>query len=229
MAQYPLTECLSSQYVSTMVPQDGFIGGSDWLAQFLALRDVSFFVVGASVQYTMNRETRDVRLQSSSARTRNAVLHALENLKLPPHLSKIDLVSAFSETFRIILPDTPTLVRRKSTDSQGDENEMDALDLLCARLGERQVVHRVSDREMMHGISEITRNIALLDDPSGQLRAVRPRLYMLNCRGCHFAGDSQLRYMENFKLPVNSSTFDSPVELGSFSAVITRSKALTCF
>jgi len=191
-----------------MVPQDGFIGGSDWLSQFLALRDVSFFVVGASVQYTVNRETRDVRLQSSSARTRNAVLHALENLKMPPHLSKMDLVSTFSETFRIILPDTPTLVRRKSTDSQGDENEMDALDLLCARLVERQVVHRVSDREMMHGISEITRNIALLDDPSGQLRAVRPRLYMLNCGGCHFAGDSQLRYLENLKLPVRSNTLN---------------------
>jgi hypothetical protein len=198
--QYPLPECLTSQYVSTIVPQEGFSG--DWLSQFLALRDVSLFVVGASIQYTVNRETRDVRLQSSSARTRNAVLHALDNLRMPAHLSKMDLVSTFSETFRIILPDTPSLVRRNSTDSQNDENEMDAIDALCVRLCDRQVVHRVSDREMMHGVSEITRNIALLDDPSGQFRTTRPRLYVINCGRCHFAGDSQLRYLENLKFPV---------------------------
>ncbi|KAH8591066.1 hypothetical protein B0O99DRAFT_520251 [Bisporella sp. PMI_857] len=196
---YPLPECLQSQYVSTIVPQDGFSGGSDWLSQLLALRDVTIFVVNASVQYKVNRETRDVRLQSSSARTRNAVIHALENLKLPAHLSKMELVSFFSEMFRVILPDTPSLVRRSSSASQGDESEMDALDALCARLAERKVVHRVSDREMMHGISEITRNIALLDDPSGQYRTPRPKVYMMNCGACHFAGDSQLRYIENLK------------------------------
>ncbi|KAG9242259.1 hypothetical protein BJ878DRAFT_544435 [Calycina marina] len=196
---YPLADCLSSQYVSTIVPLDGFIGGIDWLSQFLALRDVSIFVIGASVQYTVNRENKDVRLQSSSARTRNAVLHALENLKIPPHLSKVDLISSFSETFRIILPDTPSSIR--SADSLSDESEMDAIDLLCARLAERQIVHRVSDRELMHGISEINNNIALLDDPSGQLRATRPKIYVLNCGSCHFAGDSQLRFSESVRIP----------------------------
>jgi hypothetical protein len=114
----------------------------------------------------------------------------------------MELVSFFSEMFRVILPDTPSLVRRSSSASQGDESEMDALDALCARLAERKVVHRVSDREMMHGISEITRNIALLDDPSGQYRTPRPKVYMMNCGACHFAGDSQLRYIENLKFSV---------------------------
>lgn len=192
---------MSSQYVSTIVQQDGF--GGDWLSQFLALRDVSQFVVGASVQYTVNRETRDVRLQSSSARTRNAVLHALDNMRIPGQLSKADLVSTFSETFRIILPDTPSLTRRNSTGSQGHETEMDAIDSLCAKLNDRQIIHRVSDREMMHNMSEITRNIALLDESGGQFRTGHPRLFAINCSKCHFAGESQLRKLENFKLPVS--------------------------
>ena len=159
-------------------------------------------MVGASVQYTVNRETRDVRLQSSSARTRNAVLHALDNMRIPGQLSKADLVTTFSETFRIILPDTPSLLRRNSTGSQGDETEMDAIDSLCAKLIDRQITHRVSDREMMHNMSEITRNIALLDDPSGQFRTGHPRLYSINCPKCHFVGESQLRGLGNLKLPV---------------------------
>ena len=203
--QYPLPDCLSPQAVSEIIPQNGFSG--DWLSQFLALRDVSQFVVGASVQYTVNQETRDMRLQSSSARVRNAVLHALDNIRLPAHLNKMDLASAFSETFRIVLPDTLTLVRRSSTESHNDESEMDAIDALCMRLNDRQVIHRVSDREMMHNVSEITRNIALIDDPSGQFRAIRPRLYAMNCPRCHLAGDSQLRNFENFKIPVRFDRF----------------------
>jgi hypothetical protein len=184
---------LSSQYVSTVVPSDGFSG--DWLPQFLALRDISHFVLGASVQYTVNRETRDVRLQTSSARTRNAVLNALENIRMPPHLSKVDLVTTFSDIFRIILPDTLRSGRLNS--SEDGEYEIDAIDGLCARLLDRQVVNRVSDREMMYSISEITRNIALLNDPSGQFRAARPKIYAFNCQRCHLVGDSQLRNDEN--------------------------------
>jgi hypothetical protein len=55
---------------------------------------------------------------------------------------------------------------------------------------------------MTHNISEIMRSIALLDDPSGAFRAVRPRLYAFNCEKCHLAGDSQMRAMGNLKLPV---------------------------
>jgi hypothetical protein len=184
-----------------LIPQDGF--SNNWLSQLLALRDVSIFVVGASVQYAANQETRDIRLQSSSARTRNAVLHALDNLRMPAHLSKMDLIATFSETFRIILPDTPSLVRQSPTDSSNDENEMDAIDALCVRLADRQVIHRISDRKLRLGVSEITRKIALLDDPTGNCRSARPRLYVLNCGGAHLVGDSQIRFLENFKIPVS--------------------------
>lgn len=170
----------------------------------MALRDVAQFVVGASVQYTVNRETRDVRLQSSSARTRNAVLHALENIRLPSHLSKVDLVSNFSDTFRIILPDTLSLTRRGSSDGLADESDIDAIDALCARLSDRQVVNRVSDREMMHSISQVTRNIELLDDPSGQLRASRPKVFVMNCEGCHIVGEGQLKVSDKLNLSVSS-------------------------
>lgn len=148
----------------------------------------------------MNQETRDVRLQTSSARTRNAVLHALEYLRMPGHLSKIDLLATFSDTFRIILPDTLNLGRRGSSES--DECEIDAIDLLCAKLKDRQVLNRVSDRELTHSISEVTRNIALLDDPSGQFRSARPRIWVLNCQKGHLAGESQLKAAENMKFPV---------------------------
>ncbi len=180
----------------------------------MALRDVAQFVVGASVQYTLNRETRDVRLQSSSARTRNAVLHALENIRLPSHLSKVDLVSNFSDTFRIILPDTLSLTRRGSLDALADESDIDAIDAFCARLSDRQVVSRVSDREMMHSISQVTRNIELLDDPSGKLRATRPKVFVMNCEGCHTVGGGQLKASDKLNLSVSSRIFIMPDAIG---------------
>jgi hypothetical protein len=195
-----LADCLSPQSVSTIVSQDSSPTG--WLSQFLALRDVSQFVVGASIQHTVNKGTCDERLQSFSGKTRNAVLHALDNIRMPAHLSKLDLIATFCETFRIILSDTPHLLRRNSSEPQTDECEIDALDVLRVRLTDRHVVHRLSDREMMNSITEITRNIALLDDPSGQFRATRPILYVANCKGCHFAGNSQLRYLQDPKFPV---------------------------
>lgn len=146
-----------------------------------------------------------MRLQSSSARTRNAVLHALENIRLPPHLSKPDLLSNFNEIFRVILPDSLNAERRPSSGSHIDEIEQEAIDILCARLSDRQIVHRVSDREVMHNISKITRNIELLDDPSGQYRASRPKLYVVNCRKCHLAGDTQLKQTGNLNFSVCKS------------------------
>lgn len=184
------------------MPPDDFSG--DWLSQFLALRDISHFLVGASIQFVVYKETRDVRLLTSSAKTRNALLRALENMRLPPHLSKADLIATFTCTFRMILPDTPMLPRRDTSIYQADENEIDALDDLCRRLSDRNAIQRISDREMMHSISEITRNIAILDDPNGQFRSACPRLYALNCQNCHVAGGSQLRNFEEFKLPVCS-------------------------
>jgi hypothetical protein len=167
-------------------------------------------VVGASIQYMANRGTRDERLQSSSASTRNAILHALDNIQMPPNFSKVDLVTTFYEIFRVILLDTPNLGQWNLSKCQVDESEMDALHTLCVRLNNRQVVHRVSDREVTYSISEITRNIALLDDPSGQFRAPHPRLYAINCKKCHLAGDSQLRHLQNFELPVRPELYEEP-------------------
>lgn len=189
---------LSSQYVVSIIPQEGFSG--DWLSQFLALRDITHFVVGASIQYSVKRESRDFQLQASSSKTRNAVLQALDNMRLPPHLAKADLIANFSDIFRIILPDTPNLARRNETSE--DEYGWDAIDALCVKLNDRQVVNRASDREMMHSISEVTRNIALLDDPSAQFRAAHPTLYSLNCQSCHQVGDTQMRQSGDIKFPV---------------------------
>jgi len=184
-----------------IVPLDGH--PDDWLAQFLALRDVSQFVVAASIQYTVNRETRNFHLQSSSARSRNAVFNAVEGLRLPSHLSKLEAMSTFSETFRIILPDTLQLSRRDSTESRPEEGEMDALDALYAMLSDRQVINRVSDLELVHGVSETMRSIRLLDDPTSQFRSARPRLFALNCNMCHVVGESQLGSLENVEVPVS--------------------------
>jgi hypothetical protein len=195
---YPLPPCLQTASVSELAPPNGF---GNWLAQFLALRDVSQFVIAASIQYAANGETRDMRLQASSARARNAVLTALDNLRTPPHLSRVEMVAAFSTPFRIILPDTLDLSRRDAFGSRVDECELDALDSLGTKLKERQITHRVSDREMVHNVSQIVRNLLLQDDPGGSFAPTRPGLYVVNCPGCHFTGASQLRSL-GIQLPV---------------------------
>ncbi|KAL1844143.1 hypothetical protein VTJ49DRAFT_4995 [Mycothermus thermophilus] len=173
---YPLAPCLQAEAIAAIVPPDGT---GNWLTQFLALRDVSLYVISASVQYTANRETRDMHLQSASARSRNAALAALDHLRTPPQLSKVDMVAAFSTAFRIILPDTLDLQRQDAaTGPRADDCELDALDALCTRLMERQVIHRASDRDMAHGISQVIRNIIVHDDPSGQYAPTRPGLYV---------------------------------------------------
>lgn len=198
--QYPLNDCFSTKYISTLIPPDGS-GGGGWLAQFLALRDITQFVVAASIQYTIHGETRDAFLPAASERTRNAVLRAIENMQMPPRFSKDDLVGTFTDQYRIILPDTPDL-RRQSMQIQTDDYDLGAIDALCLRLNDRQMISRVSDREMMHTISEITKRILALDDPSRHAKSSRPRIYTLNCSKCHVAGASQMRYLENLKFPV---------------------------
>ncbi|KAK4237234.1 hypothetical protein C8A03DRAFT_16216 [Achaetomium macrosporum] len=187
---YPLPPCLQPASISELAPPRGF---GNWLAQFLALRDVCQFVVAASIQYAANGETRDVRLQSSSARARNAVLTALDNLRTPPNMAKIDMVATFSAAFRIVLPDTLDPSRRDDAGPRMDECELDALSALCTRLRERQIVHRISDREMVHNISHVIRNIVLQDDPGGRFTPARPGLYVVNCPECHLTGASQLK------------------------------------
>jgi hypothetical protein len=107
------------------------------------------------------------------------------------------MIATFSDTFRVVLPDTLNLGRSSSLDGQGDESDiMDALDALIQRLNDRQVVHRVSDREMMHNVSQITRNIELLDDPSGHFKGPRPRLFVMNCPEAHIVGESSMKKSE---------------------------------
>ncbi|KAA8571448.1 hypothetical protein EYC84_001448 [Monilinia fructicola] len=100
---YPLNDCFSAKYISTLIPpydpSEGGVGGGGggekgggWLAQFLALRDITQFVVAASIQYTINGETRDAYLPAASERTRNAVLRVIENMRIPPRFSKDDLM-----------------------------------------------------------------------------------------------------------------------------------------
>lgn len=197
---------MSPQSVSTVVPQDGYF--ENWLSQFLALRDISQYVVGASIQYVVNGETRNVHLQSSSARTRNAVFHALDNMHIPPNVSKLGLVGTFNDTFRIILPDTLNLAPRNTCGPLFDETEMDALDSLCLRVKDRQLLHRASDKETLHSISAITSSISLLDDPSGHLRpSGHPGLYAVNCPECHLVGESQLRAVKDLDFPVSLAFF----------------------
>lgn len=121
------------------------------------------------------------------------------------------MVAAFSETFRIILPDTPgfsrpPLAAAGPAGSTGsiDEYELDALDALCARLKERQVIHRMSDRETMINVSQVVRSILLQDDPGGQSGTARPSLYAVNCSECHLVGGSQLA-SASIDLPVSST------------------------
>ncbi|EMR91338.1 putative wd40 repeat protein [Botrytis cinerea BcDW1] len=154
--QYPLNDCFSPKYVSTLILADGSGGGGEgggagggggWLAQFLALRDITQFVVAASIQYTINGEPRDAYLPAASERTRNAVLRATENMRIPPRFSKEDLVATFTDQYRIILPDTPDL-RRLSMQIEMDDKELDAIDTLCLRLDDRQIISRHADDDL---------------------------------------------------------------------------------
>jgi hypothetical protein len=136
--------------------------------------------------------------------TRNVILQTLSRIQMPAHLSRVRMQATFSEIFRIVLSDTPNLGNPGQCE---DENVIDAIDSLCARLTDRQVIHRVSDWEMTHNIAAITRNLAALDDPTGQLKGtISPRLYVMNCSRCHLVGSSQLRKFGNPKLPVSPSS-----------------------
>ncbi|GFG11912.1 hypothetical protein IFM61392_07142 [Aspergillus lentulus] len=188
---YPLPDCLSSSSVATIVPQHG--SSQSWLSQLLGLYDVSQFVLGANIQFAVNtRKFCDPGLERASKSSRDAVLHALNRIRLPPYVSAGHLIPMISEDFRIILPDTPSLVQHRH-----DGNMVDALEALRERLGHRLMVHRVSDGAMMHSVSQITKYIELLDDPGDQLRSASPTLYVANCQECHLLGSSQVREIAN--------------------------------
>lgn len=167
-----------------------------WLNQYLALRDIAQFIVAASIQYNVNQEHRDVRLQSTSARSRNAVLQAVESMRLPSNFTKADIMVSFSAMFRVILPDTLDATTRGASDLAIDELEIDAMDNLGTRLSERQIIHRASDGEVIHGISQVISDIMHVDNPGSQYCAGQPSLYVLNCPECHMIGGSELRTID---------------------------------
>ena len=144
------------------------------------------------IQYEANGEVHDPHLRASCAQCRNDILGALDNLRIPSHLSRVELVASFVTTFRIILEDTPPAPEPDSSRTYDDDYELDALDALCGRLGERQAIHRASDVHCQAGVSEVVTRLVLQDDPTGQLRGT-PGIYASNCPECHFLGRSQLR------------------------------------
>lgn len=124
-------------------------------------------------------------------------------MRLPPNFSKADLVASFSALFRIVLPDTLDASTRDKADLAIDELEIDALDSLCTRLSERQIIHRASDGEVIHGISQVVSDIMHVDNPSSQYCSSQPSLYVLNCPECHMIGGSELRTIDiNFSVRV---------------------------
>ncbi|KAK4653130.1 LOW QUALITY PROTEIN: hypothetical protein QC762_505330 [Podospora pseudocomata] len=171
----PFPPGLQPAAIADIVPA-GYSG--DWLVKYLALRDVSQFVVAASIQYAASKETRELRLEHS----RNAVLSALDAL---------------------LLPDTLDLSHQDTAGICVEECELDALDALFARLVARQAIHHVSDREMVHNMSQVIRNIAL-QDTIPFMPNQRPGLYSVNCPECHIIGASQL----------NPTDINTPTEHG---------------
>ncbi|KAF3479877.1 WD40 repeat protein [Arthroderma uncinatum] len=219
LPKYPLPECLSDRYVTTIVEQDG--PSVNWLTQFLALRDITQFVVGASIQYAVTDETEDVYLPASCAKTRNAILASLDKIRIPSNYPKLELLSMFSEAFRTILPDTPPITGfRNHSGLLGDVNGVEAIKSFCLSLTNRQIIHRSSDGPLMRAIAEVNRRITLLDDPNETSDGTFPRAYALNCKSCHLAGDTQLRVLEHLEFP-------SPTE-GSEIGLPPNTKCVQC-
>jgi hypothetical protein len=158
------------------------------------------------LQFTANGETREAHLQPALAKARNAVLASLDKLRPPQPHSRVELAAEACNIFHIVLPDTPNPTRDNLLGPKGEDCEADALDLFCRSLFGRRILQRVSDRQMMQNVAEVTKSISLLDDPSGQQNAALPRAYTLNCRGCHIAGDTELANAESLEFPVCSVT-----------------------
>ena len=163
------------------------------------------------MQYADQKETRDLKLQEISAGTRDAVLQAIECINIHPYFNKKDLATTFAHAFRVILPERPGHGRNQSAVSYIEDNEMDALETLHAKLSDRQIVTRASDHAMISGVSKVTRDIELLDDPSSQARVAPPKLYAVNCKKCHIVGDGQLRRSDSRRFSVSPYHWRTPL------------------
>lgn len=167
------------------------------MRQFLALRDISHFVLGVSIQDASNGEARDPRLPSASAQSRDAALSALDNIRVPDNVSREDLASALIAVFRIILPDPLNSSQKGQVEAWMDEHDLDALDNLSRRLRGRQAIHRLSDRDMTHRISQVLGYIAHQNgQASSHFGAAYPAQYVVNCPDCHFNGGAYLQPLD---------------------------------
>ena len=166
-----------------------------WLPSFLMIRDVSLFVLGASLQCATKAEFRTDDLRSASSGLRETVLRVLEDFQLPPYLSKVELSKAFDRIFSLMLPDTSPLLSQDMMTEIAVEDEVDALVLLHTTLCNRQILQRANDRGMRSHISEVTRQISVQDDPSGHYWSTTPTMFVVNCPSCHVVGGSQLKKM----------------------------------
>lgn len=173
-----------------------------WLAQFLALRDISHFVVGASIQRFVQEGSLDAELQASCTETRNAVFVSLDGFRIPQKFSKLEMIETFSEIFRAILPDTLSASIEDASRVIFDEEATDAIDAFSLSLHERQVVHRVSDVHMMGAMSSIKENVASFVDGGPRSRIPFQRAYALNCSSCHFVGHHKFTEANNLTIPV---------------------------
>jgi hypothetical protein len=125
-------------------------------------------------------------------RARNTILNALITMHLPSNLSTMEMVSVVGTTFRLILPNTPQIGRWDTAEPAFDDYQaLDALESFAEKLSEREVVHRVSDKELMHSVSQVITTI-VQEDPGSQYLG-RPGLYMTNCPDFHLLGSTTIR------------------------------------
>ncbi|EGX93559.1 hypothetical protein CCM_04933 [Cordyceps militaris CM01] len=189
---YPLNPCLLPPSILELVPAD--TASTSWISQFLALRDVSLYIIGASLQCASKSATCGGQLQQDALESRNAVFAALQNLQIPCQFSKVDVVASFNAWFRLTLWDTPDLSTLSFDEPRRGEYIAEALDELSEKLTQRQVIQRSSDRETASIISRITRSIQIQDDPDASSVGLQsPSQYVLNCPNSHTVGGAQLR------------------------------------
>ncbi|TQV96737.1 WD40 repeat protein [Cordyceps javanica] len=189
---FPLTTCLQPPSILELVSAE--TASTSWLSQFMALRDISQYIIGVSLQNATRFETCDRQLRQSSLASRNAVFEALQDLQIPAQFSKADVVASFNAYFRLILWDTPELSTLSFDEPKKGEYIADALDELSEKLSQRQAIHRTSDRETSTNISRIMKSIQIQDDPEGNyMGSQSPSQYVFNCPNSHTVGGAQLR------------------------------------
>ncbi|KAI9150462.1 hypothetical protein HJFPF1_10229 [Paramyrothecium foliicola] len=213
---YPLPGCLCPPHIRSLVPDHQ---SSDiWLAQYLTLRDITLFIAGASIDATLNSDNPSHDVWSACADSRDAVLHTVDAINVPDHIAKPELTASLVELYRIILPNTPNLNHTGYVEEDSSGLELDALENLAVWCSDRQIVHRVSDGEMVHGVSQILRDIAD-DNTGGHSGNTCDGIYVVNCSQCHFIRGSQLKVSN---VPLHASTRPLYIDLPL------QSKCLQC-